>query len=395
MWDAIEALLERQEATGVDSAVAPCTSADAVPGEELLRGRAVLDRLEACWLAQLAAFDAAGDFAADGAVSTVAWLRQQARLSHAAASRAVKRARQLRQLPVTAALVGAGELSAGQLDAILANVSTQLTSLFAQAEAELVPTLAALPVRDVARLMRHWAAHAEAVLQQQQPPAEHDRQLFLTRLLNDRLQLQGHIDDPVAAATVEHALALARSQDVEQPLPQRNADALVSICRFFLDNHDKPSGRRHRPHVVIAFDAERGVAEALAGHRIDPLGLETLLCDAAIQRLVRAGPIPLDLGTTTYTVGVQLWQAVALRDRGCRFPGCDRPVSWCDCHHVVRYPEGPTSIDNLAMLCAHHHRLLHQPGWHAKLLPDATLVVTAPGGRALTSSPPPIPPKRE
>ncbi|HEX7095748.1 MAG TPA: DUF222 domain-containing protein, partial [Acidimicrobiales bacterium] len=365
MWEAIAALLDESEATEVDP-TAPGHE-PVVSGEELLLGRAVLDRLEARWLGQLAAFDAAGGFAADGAVSTASWLRHHGRLAHATASRLVQRARLLARLRTTAAMLRDGALSAGQVDAIAANVPARLAGLYAQVEADLASTLVELPVADVARVMRHWAARAEATLDDGGDPVEHDRQLVLTRLLNDRLHVQGHLDDPVDAATVEHAIALARrDDDVDVPLTRRNADALVTVCRFFLDHHDTPTARRHRPHVVIAFDADRGEAETLGGHRIDPSGLEMLLCDAAIQRLVRSGSVVLDYGVTTHTISVQLWQAAAVRDRGCRFPGCDRPLSWCDCHHATRYPEGPTSIDNLVMLCSHHHKLLHDPRWHAK-----------------------------
>ena len=332
----------------------------------------MLDRLEAFWLEQLAAFDASGGFAADGAASTISWLRHQGRLAHASAARYVKRARQLRQMPVTAGAARSGLLSGGQLDAIFANVPARLTELYAEAEAGLVPALAELPAADVGRVMRHWAARADDSLDEQDPRREPDRQLVLTRLLNDRLHVQGHIDDPVGAAVVEQAICLARTDEPDRPITERNADALVDVCRFFLDNHELPTGRHNRPHIVITFDADRGETETISGHRIDDRGLETLLCDAAIQRLIRSGSVVLDYGTTTYTVSPQLWQAVGVRDCGCRFPGCDRPLSWCDCHHVKRYPEGPTAIGNLVMLCSYHHKLLHRPDWDAELLPDAT-----------------------
>ena len=40
------------------------------------------------------------------------------------------------------------------------------------------------------------------------------------------------------------------------------------------------------------------------------------------------------------------------------------------------------------LVCARHHKRLHQPGWHAKLRPDATLEVTDPYGRIRTTAPP-------
>jgi hypothetical protein len=78
-----------------------------------------------------------------------------------------------------------------------------------------------------------------------------------------------------------------------------------------------------------------------------------------------------------------------VRDQHCRFPGCDRPVHWCEGHHIIPWEhDGPTNIDNLALLCSRHHHLIHKPDWHAKLLPDATLEITRPDGTTRTSHPP-------
>src|SRR5690606_3379848 len=58
-----------------------------------------------------------------------------------------------------------------------------------------------------------------------------------------------------------------------------------------------------------------------------------------------------------------LGRALNLRDGGCRFAGCDRPTSWCDAHHIRPWADGgPTKLDNLLLLCAFHHTLIHE-GW--------------------------------
>jgi hypothetical protein len=49
---------------------------------------------------------------------------------------------------------------------------------------------------------------------------------------------------------------------------------------------------------------------------------------------------------------------------------------------------GPTELTNLVFACARHHARLHQPGWRAKLLPDATLEITEPNGIVRCTSPP-------
>ncbi|WP_460624198.1 HNH endonuclease signature motif containing protein, partial [Kineococcus endophyticus] len=51
---------------------------------------------------------------------------------------------------------------------------------------------------------------------------------------------------------------------------------------------------------------------------------------------------------------------VAERDRGCTAPGCGAPAWACHYHHVVHWADGgPTSIENLILLCGRHHRALH------------------------------------
>lgn len=48
--------------------------------------------------------------------------------------------------------------------------------------------------------------------------------------------------------------------------------------------------------------------------------------------------------------------ALAARDIGCIIPGCGAPLEWCDAHHVIPWANGgPTTLDNLALLCGRHH----------------------------------------
>ncbi|MBX9472972.1 HNH endonuclease signature motif containing protein [Microcella sp.] len=56
--------------------------------------------------------------------------------------------------------------------------------------------------------------------------------------------------------------------------------------------------------------------------------------------------------------------ALAARDGGCRFPGCDRPPSWTEAHHIVPWSSGgSTDLHDGVLLCRHHHLLLHNNGW--------------------------------
>jgi Domain of unknown function (DUF222)/HNH endonuclease len=96
---------------------------------------------------------------------------------------------------------------------------------------------------------------------------------------------------------------------------------------------------------------------------------------------------PLDVGRATRVVQPAQRSALAVRDRGCVVPGCDRPLAWCDAHHLWHWVDGgPTDLANLALLCRAHHRAVHEGGWQLTRGPD--------GRFSATPGPPPHRPHR-
>jgi hypothetical protein len=95
---------------------------------------------------------------------------------------------------------------------------------------------------------------------------------------------------------------------------------------------------------------------------IDHESVRRLACDASLTRIVLgARSDPLDVGRKTPVVSSAIRKAVITRDRHCRFPGCDRPQSWCDAHHVRHWADGgQTSLANLVLLCRRHHAMVHR-----------------------------------
>jgi hypothetical protein len=351
----------------------------------------ILDRLAAKVSVAVGEFDAGGEWGLDGAVSTVSWLRHRAGLTSSAAGSAVATARRLRQLPVAAAAWRDGRLSGGQVQAIVANVDDRTVAMLAEQEASLVPTLEPLSVQDTTRAMRFWRARAEALLDGEEGRLP-ERTVHLSRTLGARWVLDGDLD-PEGGTVVATALRLAATDDAEgEPVRtpgRKRADALVDVCRFYLDRRDGVGAGRHRPHLNVVVDygdlaAGRG-GELVDGGYVDGATVRRLLCDAAVHRVVTDGASTvLDYGTSTRTVPPHLWAALVLRDRHCRHDGCDRPSEWCEAHHVVPVLEGgPTSLDNLVLKCTRHHHLGHLPGWEESLRPDGTLVTTDPAGLGL------------
>jgi hypothetical protein len=368
-------------------------------GEALVEGFEALDLLMAQLLETLGELDAADGWRAEGATSATAWLRHKARRSGRDASWCARTARRLRELPVTAEAYRDGALSTGQLQAIVANLNDEITPLFAEAEDEMVPLLVPLSVPDVAVAMQTWAQCAKDSLQDDEPDLAEPpaRTLFLSRTLDGRGELSGGLD-PEGLAVTEAALRLAETPDVDGEPPrspaQRRADAFVDIMRFFLDHQTAQTGGRHRPHlnVYVRYEdlIEGKPGEFADGTRVDGATIQRLACDAGYHRVVTQGRSSiLDYGITRRNIPVNLFNALVARDRGCRFPGCDRPPNWCEAHHIQHWENrGPTSIDNLVLACSRHHHLLHMPGWHIRLLPDATVHVTTPTGHTLIDKPP-------
>jgi hypothetical protein len=208
--------------------------------------------------------------------------------------------------------------------------------------------------------------------------------------------------DPETGETLLTALravldAESRSKgEGDQRTPaQRRADALGEVCRQWLEQAERPTVGGEKPHVTVTVDADAVRDGAGAPSELDHVGpidpdvARRLACDASIRRVVMAGRSePLDVGRRTPVVPPALRHAVVLRDRHCRFPGCDRPHTWCDAHHIVHWAEGgPTTLPNLLMLCRRHHRMVHDRRRFRLELLDGRAVFRRSDGSVLRAPP--------
>jgi hypothetical protein len=108
------------------------------------------------------------------------------------------------------------------------------------------------------------------------------------------------------------------------------------------------------------------------GGLISPAAARRLACCAGIQRVVLdPNGAVLDVGREYRTATPAQFAALIARDGGCAFPGCTRPAAWCIAHHIIHWADGgPTDLDNLVLLCGHHHTVVHHHGWDVRLGPD-------------------------
>src|SRR3954447_13952570 len=157
---------------------------------------------------------------------------------------------------------------------------------------------------------------------------------------------------------------------------QRRAEALLEVCRRATAAGGEAPATPKAAMVVTMGWADlvdrTGAGTTLTGDLLAPETVRRMACDAAVIPAVLGGRSELlDLGRTVRLVTPKLFLALCLRDRGCTFPGCSRPPSWCDAHHGVHWCDGgPTDLANLALLCPRHHTIVHQKGSPATI--DAT-----------------------
>ena len=336
-------------------------------------------------------FVAYGDCGLAGYANPVQWLKDQAGTTGVDAYRMTQEAKKLRSLPVTAEAWVSGELTGGQVRIICELVIGRHLDLFAEHEAELVPMLFGLSVDDTLAAMRLWRQRADAL---NDGPAPDDRSTaHLSSTLDNRGLLSANLDAE-GYALAKAALETADSEDRDVSAAIRRGEALKTVLRFFLDHQDCKLGRRNRPHVNIVVNAETLGTEALEGYyaatgmTATPATIERALCDCELHRMLHADGEILDYGRATRRIPNALYNAILLRDQGCRWKGCDRPPAWCDIHHVDPwFAGGETNACSMVMHCDHHHTEVHKPGYHAELAPDGTYTVTPPKGPAWSTKP--------
>jgi hypothetical protein len=174
-----------------------------------------------------------------------------------------------------------------------------------------------------------------------------------------------------------------------EPAAQRRADALVRLAEG-----PKPAGGE-RCTVNLHTDLDTlqaygaGAQSELAGHgNVSAETSRRLACDCAVVRWQedQAGK-PLSIGRKSRSIPPAIRRALQRRDGGCRFPGCTCS-RFVDAHHVVHWADGgDTSLDNLVLLCRHHHRLVHEGGFGVVMNDDERPEFTDRLGRSLPLAP--------
>ena len=216
-----------------------------------------------------------------------------------------------------------------------------------------------------------------------------DRKLWSCERDGDRVEIRANLSRADAMLVLE-ALEKCKSEIAESGLENdgkwddlaRSADALVLMARRSLSGRfrgiegsdedpdpeprdsaesPEPSGSGHLVMVHVDESALRGKGGA---SDLPIRTVKRLLCDGPAVGIVENGNgEPLSIGRKSRTVPTAIRRALDGRDRTCRFPGCSH-TKWLDAHHIRHWTDGgQTSLENLVLLCTHHHRLMHEGGF--------------------------------
>ncbi len=201
-------------------------------------------------------------------------------------------------------------------------------------------------------------------------------------------------DADVLRAAVEGIIAPRRASlnETRHGVDDFNAlprDQRMGLAFTELINHlpteslPKAGGLAATVAVTINIDDLRtgqGVATTTSGTTISATKAQRLACNAHLVALyLDSNSRVLDHGMTKRLFDRHQRLALAVRDRGCVWAGCDRPPAWCEAHHLNPWSEnGPTDLDNAALFCHFHHFLLHEGQWTARMAPDGIVEVIPP-----------------
>jgi Domain of unknown function (DUF222)/HNH endonuclease len=333
----------------------------------------------------------------DGHLSAASWLADRFRVTWSVARTSTRVARALEQMPATRRAVASGDVSMSAAR-MLVDARQPDPSAFERSEKELVEAARLHSITGLRRVASFWRQQVERDrLEAGEDVLHARRRLHASTTFHGMVRVDGDLD-PEAGEALLTALRAVMDADVRRSPgdavrthAQRRADALHQICTQWLGTADRPVVAGERPHVTVTIPAGALADPSTGAGEFDHVGAvradvaRRIACDASVMRVVMAGRSqPLDVGRRTAVVPPAIRRAVIVRDRQCRFPGCDRPHTWCDAHHVIHWAEGgSTALQNLLLLCRRHHRMVHDPAGFGLTLEAGSPIFRRPDGTIL------------
>lgn len=378
---------------------------DSVTDGELCQAALEIERmrryLDAVSLQVLAEVDGRGSTDIEYGLRTGSWISHEARLPRGSSRSRVRAAAKVRSsLPDFWSAMAQGLLGFDHIRVIDSVANHRIISQLAELSEiiickaqELDFDVWARQVKELAELLDQDGGHKPG-------DDPEDNKLTLIPWSNNSLLIDAQLTGEYAL-TVKDALEGRADQifkrltgdtadDTEPLAPSRRTLLALALYELVREALAKPIGssKPAKAEISLVINAQdpNSVTD-VHGVRIGDTGSMACLCDPVFKPVVmNTEGVVIHLGRDQRLVSNAQRHAMANRDGGCVFPGCDSPPSWVDAHHVVHWAHGgPTDLANIASLCRYHHGVTHRKGWIMGSTEDQRFWWTTPSGRTLHS----------
>ena len=358
----------------------------------LMRVQRVSDRLAVKVSLAASAFADTDEYDNQGSVSPIHWIRVNCHMTGGAAADRIAVGDQLQKVPESHQSLVEGEIGFAHL-AHIARTAVAIEETGTNKpfdETRLLSKARDLSVGrfiDFCHHMRH-AADPEGYAAEEVAGVE-ARSLTFKTGEGGMVWVRGVLDPEGAAVlrTAYEPLARRNGKDDDRKRERRLADAVVELARRSLDTALVPQHGSVRPHLQVTTTLETLIQRAGAPAAdlefslpISAKAVERMACDCSVTRvLLGADSAVIDVGRSKRVITPPQSRALKARDKGCRFPGCDRPATWTSGHHIVHWIRGgPTDLPNLVLLCFRHHWMVHEGRWQLIKTDDGKMLAIPP-----------------
>jgi hypothetical protein len=337
-------------------------------------------------------FDDRYGFAKWSLRSCAEWLAWRCGMTSSTAREKLRTAHALRELPVISAAFADGRLSYSKVRALTRAATAAnedlllgyaLDSTAEQVEERCRQLRNVAPEStDVAR--RAWERRS---LTMSRNPGRGTLSILVELPVEDGEVVANALDNAVAAGDVAAGIEFASDRELAgNGWTAQQADALVAIAKAYLAGGETREGTGSvADHYQVVVHVDEAALRGGAGRSDLPLEtIKRLTCDGSLITVVEdEHGTPLDVGRKQRIVSTPIRRALWSRDRGCTFPGC-RNKRFVHGHHIHHWGNGgETSLENLTLLCAHHHRLLHEGGFSIDRDRDGAIYFKRVDGRVI------------
>ena len=382
--------------TSLSDAQSPLSEAEKV-GEQITELCSYIYAAESRLLTLIREFDDREFWANLGFHSCAHWLNFKCGIGMNAAREKVRVAKALGTLPKIDRGFSRGELSYSKVRAMtrIANETNEdfllmvakhgtahhvekLVSKYRTAKRVQDSAMANEQYRD--RELSHYYDHDGCLVIKARLPAEQGALIVkaLEMAMDKELSSKESVGAASAATDATSATDVTAETSEPEPIAARRADALAEVAETYMNNSDSSGSTADRYQVVVHVTADQvplgQTSEIEHGPHVTAETSRRIACDSSIVNIKEdKNGEPLSIGRRSRSIPPPMRRALGIRDGGCRFPGCTNS-RFVDGHHIKHWADGgETSLDNLVLLCRHHHHLVHEGGFDCKKSADGEI----------------------